>query len=62
MFFACSHAHYIIMDIMFTGIFGSFQLVGGKFDLESNFVVKDFSNVRHVIKFIAHVSVKLQVS
>ncbi|XP_067949217.1 lipopolysaccharide-responsive and beige-like anchor protein [Watersipora subatra] len=35
-------------------------LVGGRFDLESNFVVKNFDNVRHLLKFTAHISVKLQ--
>jgi len=46
---------------MYSFVIHSLQLVGEKFDLENNFLVRSSVNVRHLLKFMNHCSEKLQV-
>lgn len=36
-------------------------MVGGNFDLESNFLVKDSSHVKNLLKFMDHIPAHLEV-
>lgn len=39
-----------------------FQLVGGEFDMELNFVIQDAQNIRHMLELLDHCPPNLQVS
>ena len=39
-----------------------FQLVGGEFDMELNFVIQDAHNLRHMLELLDHCPPPLQVS
>ena len=39
-----------------------FQLVGGEFDMELNFVIQDAQNIRHMLELLDHCPPSLQVS
>ena len=39
-----------------------FQLVGGEFDMELNFVIQDAENIRHMLELLDHCPDPLQVS
>ena len=39
-----------------------FQLVGGEFDMELNFVIQDAENIRHMLELLDHCPHPLQVS
>ena len=38
-----------------------FQLVGGEFDMELNFVIQDAQNIRHMLELLDHCTPNLQV-
>lgn len=38
-----------------------FQLVGGEFDMELNFVIQDAQNIRHMLELLDHCPPNLQV-
>ena len=38
-----------------------FQLVGGEFDMELNFVIQDAENIRHMLELLDHCPDPLQV-
>ena len=38
-----------------------FQLVGGEFDMELNFVIQDAENIRHMLELLDHCPHPLQV-
>lgn len=40
----------------------SFQLVGGEFDMELNFVIQDAQNIKHMLELLDHCPPNLQVS
>ena len=46
----------------FTDSLYSFQLVGGEFELESNFIIQDSENILHMLELMNHCSAMLQVS
>lgn len=48
---------YIFIGPMFL-----FQLVGGEFDMELNFVIQDAQNIRHMLELLDHCPPNLQVS
>jgi hypothetical protein len=39
----------------------SFQLVGGEFDMELNFVIQDAQNIKHMLELLDHCPPNLQV-
>lgn len=39
-----------------------FQLVGGEFDMELNFVIQDAQNIKHMLELLDHCPPNLQVS
>lgn len=38
-----------------------FQLVGGEFDMELNFVIQDAQNIKHMLELLDHCPPNLQV-
>ena len=40
---------------------GMFQLVGGEFDMELNFVIHEPENIRHMLELLDHCPEALQV-
>jgi len=53
-------AHIFNLWIYFFYIF--FQLVGGEFDMELNFVIQDAQNIKHMLELLDHCPPNLQVS
>lgn len=47
---------------MFMIIIISFQLVGGEFDMELNFVIQDAQNIKHMLELLDHCPPNLQVT
>lgn len=43
-------------------LFVYFQLVGGEFDMELNFVIQDAQNIKHMLELLDHCPPNLQVS
>lgn len=39
-----------------------FQLVGGEFDMELNFVIQDAQNIKHMLELLDHCPPNLQVT
>lgn len=42
-------------------LFLFFQLVGGEFDMELNFVIQDAQNIKHMLEMLDHCPPHLQV-
>lgn len=47
--------------LMLTSFRVNFQLVGGEFDMELNFVIQDAQNIRHMLELLDHCPPNLQV-
>ena len=48
-------------NVNFDPIHLEFQLVGGEFDMELNFVIQDAENIRHMLELLDHCPHPLQV-
>ena len=51
----------LYIDLVLYFLWLSLQLVGGEFDLESNFVIEEPENINYLLELLDHCSVTLQV-
>jgi hypothetical protein len=42
-------------------LFFKFQLVGGEFDIENNFIIQEEQNIMHMLRLLTHCPLTLQV-